>query len=97
MNPPLDTNNNPVGGPFQSWELTICLVTAPTTCFTKLCTANANPTATTQCNVVDATCPDGTTTCLNAATSYTVVAVGITAANVRSLDSNEPTFTTPAE
>ena len=96
VTPPLDAQNNPIGAPFQSYELSICLVSSPTTCIgpKPLCTPNANPTATTQCSVTAPDCADTATTCLRANTQYTVVAVGVRSDGVRSLDSNKPPFTT---
>ena len=85
-----------VGQPFDHYEVTVCLASAPATCFTR---NDTNPQASTFAFAVeDSNCFSSSTTCLRASTAYTVTATGVRADGVRSLESAPSSFTTdPAE
>lgn len=80
-----------VGGPFDRFELTIC-IEGTTDCFTSICPASAD--ATTTCPVSTPGCSDTATDCLRAETRYTVRTVAITPNGDVSLPSNTEPFQT---
>lgn len=81
------------GGPFDSFNLTICIA-GTTDCFASTCPATAG--ATTTCPISTPGCADNATTCLRAETNYTVTAVAINGDGDVSLPSTTKPFqTTP--
>ena len=83
----------PQGGPFASFNLTICIA-GTSDCFTQQCPASSG--ATTTCPINTPGCADTATTCLRPDTNYTVTAVAVRPDGQTSLPSStEPFQTTP--
>ena len=81
-----------LGGPFDHFELTICIA-GTSDCFTQQCPA-AQDGGTTTCPINTPGCADTATDCLRANTTYTVSTVAVTPDGQTSLPSNTEPFTT---
>lgn len=79
------------GGPFASFNLTICIA-GTTDCFTQSCPASGGTNTT--CPISAPGCADTATDCLRAETNYTVTAVAINFDGDVSLPSNTEPFQT---
>ena len=78
------------GGPFDHFELTICIA-GTGDCFTQQCPASGGATT---CPISTPGCADTATNCLRANTTYTVSTVAVRPDGQVSLPSNTQPFTT---
>ena len=89
----MEVKPNSAGPSFHHYDITLCLKSNSSDCFTRQCTAMATPDTTT-CTISDTDCAATNSNCLRGDTLYTAVAVGVEADNTRSAPSNVDEFRT---